>query len=76
MKFIAETSPISKHTIYTLVISDVDLMKIDIDRFTTVLLAECAKSDKVSDKLIALTEIVKKIEDLSPQDKSKEGTHE
>lgn len=47
---------------YLLIIPRVDILSLQFDNFEKNLISECEKSDKVSDKLLMLEMIARKIE--------------
>ncbi len=52
----------NRQTIYKLTISDAEFIRAFFDGFDRMLIDECEISDKVSDKLLALETITRRIE--------------
>ena len=52
----------NRQTIYNLSVSDAEFIRAYLDNFDRLLIDECEKSDKISDKLLALETITRRIE--------------
>lgn len=63
MELVYYTDKIKGVSHYNLTVPDGDLAKMKLHDFDRLLLVECEKSKKVSDKLLALETIVRRIEE-------------
>ena len=66
-----EVRPLTKDRVFTIVLSERDFITNGLDDSDTLLLEECGKSNKVSDKLLALQVVVSSIEKKSKLSKNK-----
>ena len=66
-----EVRPLTKDRVFTIVLSERDFITNGLDDSDTLLLDECGKSNKVSDKLLALQVVVSSIEKKSKLSKNK-----
>jgi len=62
MTYKEEVRPLTKDRVFTIVLSERDFITNELDSLGTLLLEECDKSDKISDKLLALQVVVNSIE--------------
>ena len=62
MKLLCEKDIENQQTRYTLVMTDLDLIKVRLGAFDKLLIDKCEQSDKVSDKLLGLETIARKVE--------------
>ena len=63
MKFEANTDTETGDRTFTLRISSIDLRDVNLTNFDALLLSECEKSPKISDKVLALETLVRRIEE-------------
>lgn len=66
MKFIYVQDTISRAEVYQLRIEDHELEFAPLDTFDLLLLKECGTSSAISDKLLALKTIARRIEETKP----------
>ena len=67
-----EIRPLTNSRVFTIVLSEKDFITGELDDLDTLLLEECGKSNKISDKLLALQLVVSSIEKTSKLLKDKE----
>ena len=58
-----EIRPLTNSRVFTIVLSEKDFITGELDNLDTLLLEECGKSNKISDKLLALQTITKRCEE-------------
>lgn len=62
MKFTTTQNPETNDIEHVLVITRSDLTKVDLTEFDRALIAECEKSDLISDRLLVLEMLARKLE--------------
>ncbi len=67
-----EVRPLTNDRVFIIVLSERDFITSELDDLDTLLLEECGKSNKISDKLLALQLVVSSIEKTSKLLKDKE----
>ena len=68
-----EVRPLTNDRVFIIVLSERDFITSELDDLDTLLLEECGKSNKISDKLLALQLVVSSIEKTSKLLKEKEN---
>lgn len=59
-----EVRPLTNDRVFIIVLSERDFITSELDDLDTLLLEECGKSNKISDKLLALQVVVSSIEKI------------
>lgn len=65
MKFEQSHKVVTDERVYTLTLTGSEMTAVELHEFDKLLLRECETSGKISDKLLALETIVRRIEEAS-----------